>query len=66
MSYSFIFLRPQIDFKSLGLEYSVLAGLAATSAATAFYSALNSGKARIVVSLTALYPIVTLLCTNFK
>ena len=57
----FLVVQPQIDFKSPGFSYSILAGLAATSAIIAFYSAMGTGKASIVVPLTALYPIVTII-----
>ncbi len=57
----FFLLRPQIDVKSPGFGYAVLAGVAGTSALMAFYSAVGSGKASIVVPLTALYPVVTII-----
>jgi bacterial/archaeal transporter family protein len=55
----FIILRPNISVSSPGFSYSLLAGVVSAIALLAFYSALEGGKATIVVPLTALYPIVT-------
>jgi transporter family protein len=51
--------RPVIDFKNAGFIYALLVGATLVGGLYTFYMALSSGKASIVVPLTALYPIVT-------
>jgi transporter family protein len=53
--------RPQIDAHSPGFIYALLAGVTSAVAVVAFYGALDAGKASIVVTLTALYPVVTII-----
>jgi len=57
----FLVIKPNITLSSPGFSYSLLAGLLSAIALLGFYSALEGGKATIVVPLTALYPIVTVL-----
>ena len=52
--------KPQMDLHSPGLVYALLAGVTSAVAVVAFYVALGSGKASIVVPFTALYPVVTI------
>ena len=51
--------KPMINVGSTGFVYSLAAGVLGLVALLAFYSAIGSGKAIIVVPLTALYPVVT-------
>ena len=57
----FVFFKPQIDVSSPGFNYSLLAGAAGSLAVVAFFAALGTGKASIVVPLTALYPVITII-----
>jgi transporter family protein len=57
----FIITRPSIDVASPGFSFSLLAGLISAIAIVAFYSAIQGGKAVVVVPLTALYPVITVL-----
>ena len=61
----FIFLKPKINFHSIGFTYALLAGVVGSLALIAFYSAMKVGKSIIVVPLTALYPIITVLLSYF-
>lgn len=55
----FFWLRPSINVHSAGFGYVLSAGILGLVALIAFYSSTGSGKAIIVVPLTALYPVVT-------
>jgi transporter family protein len=55
----FLWLKPVINVGSTGFGYAMAAGVSGLVALLAFYSAIGSGKAIIVVPLTALYPVVT-------
>ena len=54
----YLVYRPVIDFKNIGFFYALLVGATIIGGYT-FYMALSSGKASVVVPLTALYPIIT-------
>jgi len=56
----FFWLRPSINVHSAGFGYVLSAGVLGLVALIAFYSSIGSGKAIIVVPLTALYPVVTI------
>ena len=56
----FFWLRPSISVYSAGFGYVLSAGVLGLVALIAFYSSIGSGKAIIVVPLTALYPVVTI------
>jgi uncharacterized membrane protein len=51
--------RPEVHPR--GIVFSILAGLAAALGAVFFLLALAKGKASVVVTMTALYPLITLL-----
>ncbi|MDD5451921.1 MAG: EamA family transporter [Desulfovibrionales bacterium] len=51
--------RPEINTR--GIIFSILAGLAAALGTVFFLLALAKGKASVVVTMTALYPLITLL-----
>jgi len=55
----FFLLRPSLNVHSAGFGYVLAAGVLGIVALIVFYYALGSGKAIIVVPLTALYPVVT-------
>jgi len=51
--------RPEVHPR--GIIFSILAGLAAALGTVFFLLALAKGKASVVVTMTALYPLITLL-----
>jgi transporter family protein len=57
----FLMMKPNISISSPGFGYSLLAGIMSAIALLSFYSAMQGGKAAIVVPLTALYPVITIL-----
>ena len=54
------FLRFQAGGKPIGILYAVLSGVAAALATFFFFAAITRGRSVVVVSMTALYPLVTL------
>ena len=54
------FVRFQPKGNSSGILFAVLSGASATLAAFFFFAAITRGRCSVVVSMTALYPIVTL------
>ena len=54
------FIRFQTDGKPIGILYAILSGVAATLASFFFFGAITRGRSVVVVSMTALYPLVTL------
>ncbi|MBT3322287.1 MAG: DMT family transporter [Anaerolineae bacterium] len=55
-----LFLGFQPKGKPIGIFYAVLSGVFAASATFFFYSAITRGRSVVVVSMTALYPLITL------
>ena len=53
-------VRFQPQGKPSGILYAVLSGVSAALATFFFFSAITRGRSVVVVSLTALYPLVTL------
>ena len=51
--------RPEVSGR--GITFALLAGLAAALGTVFFLSAIDKGKVSVVVTITALYPLVTLL-----
>ena len=54
------FIRFQPKGSSSGILYAVLSGASAALATFFFFSAITRGRSAVVVSMTALYPLVTL------
>jgi len=52
--------KPSINVGSAGFNYAIIAGIMMALGAVAFYVALQTGKAVIVIPLTSLYPVVTI------
>jgi transporter family protein len=57
----FVISKPAINIHSLGFGYALLAGLMGSVALVAFNYAIEAGKSIIVVSPSALYPVVTII-----
>lgn len=55
----------RFDLNPKGILYSILAGLLGGAGVIFFYFAMKSGKSAIVVTLTALYPLITFLLSYF-
>jgi len=55
--------RPEFHIR--GTAYAILTGMAGTLGVLFFFFALSRGRASIVVTLTALYPLVTILLAYF-
>ena len=53
--------KPSISVGSAGFNYAIVAGVMMALGAVAFYVALQTGKAMVVVPLTSLYPVVTIM-----
>lgn len=53
------------EYHSAGVFYSLLAGLTGGGGVIFFYYAMKEGKVSLVVTLTALYPVVTILLSYF-
>jgi transporter family protein len=58
---AYITFRPEISVKNIGFYFAFFAGIIGTLPVISFYMALTSGKASIIVPLTATYPIVTVI-----
>ena len=54
------FVRFQPKGESSGILYAVLSGASAALATFFFFAAITRGRSSVVVSMTALYPLVTL------
>lgn len=54
------FIRFQAGGKPIGILYAVLSGVSAALATFFFFGAITRGRSVVVVSMTALYPLVTL------
>jgi len=54
-------LNFRVQMHGKGVVYALLAGLAGSLGGLFFVHAVNRGKASIVITLTALYPVVTIL-----
>jgi len=57
----YISQKPTITMGSQGFNYALIAGIASVIGTIAFYSALQAGKAIIVIPLTSLYPVITVI-----
>jgi len=55
----YISQKPTITIGSQGFNYALIAGIVSVIGTIAFYSALQEGKAIIVIPLTSLYPVIT-------
>ena len=55
-----IFYGFQTEIKSIGIFYAVLSGVCVGLAAFFFFGAITRGRTVVIVSITALYPLVTL------
>ncbi len=53
--------KPTINVGSQGFNYALIAGIVSVIGTIAFYSALQAGKAIIVIPLTSLYPVITVI-----
>ncbi len=51
--------------KPIGILYALLSGTSATFAIFFFFAAITRGRSAVVVSMTALYPLVTLALSVF-
>ena len=51
--------------KPVGIAFALATGVVATVAAYFFFNAVAQGRSTVVVTLSALYPLVTLLLTYF-
>lgn len=58
---TFASLRFHIDTNMKGITFAVLAGLAGSLGGLFFVSSVSRGKASVVITMTALYPVVTIL-----
>lgn len=56
-----MFIKFKPDLHPKGVIYSVLTGIAGISGTLLFFMAVEKGKVSVVVSLTALYPVITIL-----
>jgi transporter family protein len=56
----YISQKPSISVGSAGFNYAMIAGIMMALSTIAFYVALQTGKAVIVIPLTSLYPVVTI------
>lgn len=59
------FLGIRFEADTRGIVYGLLAGILGGLGVIFFYFAMKTGKASVVVTLTALYPLVTLLLSYF-
>lgn len=59
--FSVLFLGFRFDVHPVGIIYGILGGISGGAGIIFFYLAMRDGKASIVVTITALYPLVTLL-----
>lgn len=51
--------KPQVNFK--GITFATITGLSGGLGLLSFYFALSKGKTSVVVTMTALYPLLTIL-----
>lgn len=58
--FSVLFLDFRFSGHPLGIVYGLIAGISGGAGVVFFYFAMREGKASVVVTLTALYPLVTL------
>lgn len=58
--FSLLFLGFKLETHAKGIIYGLIAGISGGAGVVFFYFAMKEGKASIVVTLTALYPLVTL------
>jgi transporter family protein len=58
---SLLFLGFRFEFRQGGVIYALLGGLAGGGGVIFFYYALREGKASLVVTMTALYPLFTII-----
>lgn len=58
---SLVFFGFHFEIQTMGMLYGLLAGLTGGGGIIFFYYAMKEGKASLVVTTTALYPLVTLL-----
>ncbi len=61
----FVILRIRLEAHAKGISYALLAGLSGTIGFFFFMAAISKYKASVVVTLTALYPLVTVLLSVF-
>lgn len=55
--------RPEMEAR--GIAFATLSGLAGTVATVSFLYAITKGRTSVVVTMSALYPLVTILLTFF-
>ncbi len=55
-----VYFRFQPAGKPMNIVYAILSGFSATLATFFFFAAITRGRSVVVVSMTALYPLVTL------
>lgn len=53
------------EFHVRGILYAILTGMAGTLGVLSFFFAVSRGKASVVVTLTALYPLLTIILAHF-
>ncbi len=54
----------RFEFHTEGIIYALLAGLTGGGGVIFFYYAMKDGKASVVVTITALYPLITILMSS--
>lgn len=60
-----LFVRFQVRVAPKGILYAILSGVSAALATFFFFAAITRGRSAVVVSMTALYPLVTLALSFF-
>lgn len=61
----YLYYRPKITWETNGFYYALVAGVVVAFGTASFYLALESGKPSLVITITALYPIVTIILAYF-
>lgn len=61
----YLYERPQANFLNLSSAYALASGIVALCGIIAMYLAFEKGKVSIVVTITALYPLITILLSVF-
>ena len=57
----FLFYKPALDFRNEGVKYALIAGLIGTISYIFFFQAMKGGKVSLTITLTALYPLITII-----
>lgn len=63
--FTFLSLRFAFDVNSKGMIFAVLAGIAGSLGGLFFVHSLSRGNASVVITVTALYPVVTIILSFF-